>query len=54
MIFTSDLLRIVFRGRRRGKQEEVLDEQHQKVNIPTAATTVRKGLLQKRLEEDLY
>ena len=33
--------------------EEMLDGQHQKVDIPAKARTAHKGLLQKRLEEDL-
>ena len=33
--------------------EESLDGQHQRVNIPAHARTTHKGLLQKRLEEDL-
>ena len=33
--------------------EEMLDGQHQRVDIPADATTAHKGLLQKRLEEDL-
>ena len=33
--------------------EEMLDGQHQKVDIPAHAKTAYKGLLQKRLEEDL-
>ena len=33
--------------------EEMLDGQHQRVDIPAHARTVHKGLLQKRLEEDL-
>ena len=36
-------------GRRRGR----LDGQHQRVDIPAHAKTARKGLLLKRLEEDL-
>ena len=32
---------------------EMLDGQHQRVNIPARARTAHKGLLQKRLEEDL-
>ena len=34
-------------------EEEMLDGQHQRVVIPAHAWTVHKGLLQKRLEEDL-
>ena len=33
--------------------EEMLDGQHEKVDIPAHARTAHKGLLQKRLEEDL-
>ena len=33
--------------------EEMLDEQHQRVDIPAHARTAHKNLLQKRLEEDL-
>ena len=33
--------------------EEMLDAQHQRVDIPAHARTVHKGLLRKRLEEDL-
>ena len=33
--------------------EEMLDGQHQRVDIPTHARTAHKDLLQKRLEEDL-
>ena len=33
--------------------EEMLDGQHQRVDIPAHARTAHKGLLQKRLEEDL-
>ena len=33
--------------------EEMLDGQHQRVNIPAHARTTHKGLLQKRLGEDL-
>ena len=33
--------------------EEMLDGQYQRVDIPAHARTARKGLLQKRLEEDL-
>ena len=33
--------------------EKMLDEQHQRVNISTHARTVHKGLLQRRLKEDL-
>ena len=33
--------------------EEMLDGWHQRVDIPTRARTAHKGLLQKRLEEDL-
>ena len=33
--------------------EEMLDGQHQRVDIPTNAKTAHKGLLQKNLEEDL-
>ena len=31
----------------------MLDEQHQRVDIPAYARTAHKGLLQKRLQEDL-
>ena len=31
---------------------EMLDGQHQRVDIPARASTAHKGLLQKRLEED--
>ena len=31
----------------------MLDGQHQRVDIPVHARTAHKGLLQKRLEEDL-
>ena len=34
--------------------EEMLDGQHQKVDIPAHARTALKGLLQKKLEEDLF
>ena len=33
--------------------EEMLDEQHQRVDIPAHASTAHNGLLRKRLEEDL-
>ena len=33
--------------------EEMLDGQHQRLNIPAHARPAHKGLLQKRLEEDL-
>ena len=33
--------------------EEMLDGKHQRVDIPAHARTANKGLLQKRLEEDL-
>ena len=33
--------------------EEMVDGQHQTVDIPAHARTAHKGLLQKRLEEDL-
>ena len=33
--------------------EEMLDRTHQRVDIPAHARTVHKGLLQKRLEDDL-
>ena len=33
--------------------EEMLDEHHQRVDIPAHARTAHKGLLHKRLEEDL-
>ena len=33
--------------------EEMLDGQHQRVDIPVHARNAHKGLLQKRLEEDL-
>ena len=33
--------------------EKMLDGQHQRVDNPAHARTVHKGLLQKRLEEDL-
>ena len=33
--------------------EEMLDSQHQRVDIPAHARTAHRGLLQKRLEEDL-
>ena len=33
--------------------EEMLDGQHQRVDIPAPARTAHDGLLQKRLEEDL-
>ena len=33
--------------------EEMLDGQHQRVDIPTYDRIGHKGLLQKRLEEDL-
>ena len=33
--------------------EKILDGQHQRVDIPARARNARKGLLQKRLEEDL-
>ena len=33
--------------------EEMVDGQHQRVEIPAHASTAHKGLLQKRLEEDL-
>ena len=33
--------------------KEILDGQHQKVDIPANAKTAHKGLLQKRLEESL-
>ena len=33
--------------------EEKLDRQHRRVDIPAHARTAHKGLLQKRLEEDL-
>ena len=33
--------------------EKMLDGQHQRVDIPAHARTAHKGLLQKRLEEDL-
>ena len=33
--------------------EEMLDGQHQRVDIPAKARSAHKGLLQKRLEEDL-
>ena len=33
--------------------EEILDGKHQKVDIPAHARTAHKGVLQKRLEEDL-
>ena len=33
--------------------EEMLDGQHQRVDVPAYARTAYKGLLQKRLEEDL-
>ena len=33
--------------------EVVLDEQHQRVDVPAHARTAHKNLLQKRLEEDL-
>ena len=33
--------------------EELLDGQHQRVNIPAHVRTAYKGLLQKRLDEDL-
>ena len=32
--------------------QEMLDGQHQRVNIPANARTAHKGLLQKRLEKD--
>ena len=34
--------------------EEMLDGQHQKVDIPAYARSAHKGLLQKRLEENLF
>ena len=34
--------------------EEMLDGQHQRVDYPAPTRTAHKGLLQKRLEEDLY
>ena len=37
----------------RRSAEEELDGQHQKADIPAYARTAHKGLLQKRLEEDL-
>ena len=42
-------------GRRRGRQRMtwMLDGQHQRVYIPAHAGIAHKGLLQKRLEEDL-
>ena len=41
-------------GRRRGRQKKsMLDEQHQRVDIPIDARPAQRGLLQKRLEEDL-
>ena len=33
--------------------EEVLDVQHQRMDVPANARTAHKGLLQERLEEDL-
>ena len=39
--------------RRPWSAEEMLDGQHQKLDIPARARTAHKGLLQKRLEEDL-
>ena len=33
--------------------EKILDGQHQRVDTPAHARTAHKGLLQKRLEEDL-
>ena len=33
--------------------EEMLDGQHQRVDIPAHARTTHKGLLQERLKEDL-
>ena len=35
------------------QQEEMLDGQHQRVDVPAYARTAHKGLLQKSLEEDL-
>ena len=40
-------------GRCQGLAEEVLDGQHQRVDIPAHARTAHKGILQKILEEDL-
>ena len=34
--------------------EEILEGQHQRVDIPAHAITAPNGLLQKSLEEDLY
>ena len=34
--------------------EEMLDGQHQRVDIPACNRTAHKGLLQKRLEGDLF
>ena len=34
--------------------EEMLDERHQRVDILVHAIAAHKGLLQRRLEEDLY
>ena len=34
--------------------EEMLGGQHQRVDIPAHARTAHKGLLQKRLKDDLY
>ena len=36
-----------------GSAEDMLDGPHQRVDIPAYARTAHKGLLQKRLEEDL-
>ena len=42
------------RGRARPwSAEEMLDGQHQRLDIPAHAVTAHKGLLEKRLEEDL-
>ena len=40
-------------GRHPGMAEEMLDGQHQRVDIPAQARAAHKGLLQKRPEEDL-
>ena len=36
-----------------GSAEEMLDGQHQRVDIPALARTAHKGFVQERLEEDL-